>query len=85
NPSAKELMMIVASIGLMSNFAAVRALTSTGIQKGHMKLHLSNLLLSNNASKEEIQKATNWFKDKEISSLSVKVFLENLRNPNQTI
>ena len=85
NPSASELMMIIASIGLMSNFAAVRALTSTGIQKGHMKLHLTNLLMSYNATKEEMKLAADWFKDKEISSLSVKEFIEQTRNSNPPI
>ncbi len=44
NPGAQELMMIVAASGLAQNFAALRALTTTGIQKGHMKMHLLNIL-----------------------------------------
>nr|AIE93816.1 hydroxymethylglutaryl-CoA reductase, degradative (mvaA) [uncultured marine thaumarchaeote AD1000_40_H03] len=37
--SAQELACIMASVGLAQNFAAMRALVTEGIQKGHMKLH----------------------------------------------
>ena len=40
HPTAEELMMIIACMGLAQNFAAVRSLVTTGIQKGHMKMHL---------------------------------------------
>jgi len=43
-PSAKELMQIVAVAGLAQNFAALRSLTTTGIQEGNMKMHLNNML-----------------------------------------
>jgi hydroxymethylglutaryl-CoA reductase len=43
NPSARELMQVVAVAGL-ANFAALRSLTTTGIQDGHMKMHLNNIL-----------------------------------------
>ena len=43
-PSAKELMEIISVAGLAQNFAALKALTTTGIQKGHMKMHLMNVL-----------------------------------------
>lgn len=42
-PSANELMQIIAVSGLAANFSAVSALISTGIQKGHMKMHMSNI------------------------------------------
>ena len=44
NPNAKELMKIMAVSGLAQNFAALRSLVTTGIQKGHMKMHLLNIL-----------------------------------------
>ncbi|MBP7273620.1 MAG: hydroxymethylglutaryl-CoA reductase, degradative, partial [Saprospiraceae bacterium] len=44
NPNAKELMLIIATTGLAQNFAAVRSLVTIGIQKGHMKMHLHNIL-----------------------------------------
>ena len=37
--SAQELACVMASVGLAQNFAAMRALVTEGIQKGHMKLH----------------------------------------------
>ena len=42
-PSAQQLMQIVAAAGLAQNFAALRSLTTTGIQEGHMKMHLNNI------------------------------------------
>ncbi|MDY7396174.1 hydroxymethylglutaryl-CoA reductase, degradative [Aureibaculum sp. 2210JD6-5] len=53
DPSAKELMQVVAVAGLAQNFAALRALTTTGIQQGHMKMHLNNILNQLGASKDE--------------------------------
>lgn len=53
NPSAKELMTIAASAGLANNFSAVKALVTKGIQQGHMKMHLSNILLQYNLTKEQ--------------------------------
>lgn len=53
NPSAKELMTIAASVGLANNFSAVKALVTKGIQQGHMKMHLSNILLQYNLTKEQ--------------------------------
>ena len=53
NPSAEELMSIAASAGLANNFSAVASLVTTGIQKGHMRLHLSNILTSFNATPQE--------------------------------
>jgi hydroxymethylglutaryl-CoA reductase len=52
-PSAKELMQIVAVAGLAQNFAALRSLTTTGIQEGHMKMHLMNILNQFEATSEE--------------------------------
>ncbi|WP_272984569.1 hydroxymethylglutaryl-CoA reductase, degradative, partial [Leeuwenhoekiella blandensis] len=43
NPSAPQLMEIIAVAGLAQNFGAVKSLTTTGIQKGHMKMHLMNI------------------------------------------
>jgi len=52
-PGAHELMQIVAASGLAQNFAALRALTTTGIQKGHMKMHLLNILNQLGATETE--------------------------------
>lgn len=52
--SADHLARIVAAVGLVQNLGALRALTSEGIVKGHMKLHISNLMLAAGATREEM-------------------------------
>jgi len=79
NPSARELMQIAAATGLASHFSAIRALVTTGIQKGHMKMHLNNILLKLNATPEEKQKAEMHFQERTISYSAVRDFIENLR------
>jgi hydroxymethylglutaryl-CoA reductase len=78
-PDAKELMKILAVAGLAQNFAAVRSLVTTGIQKGHMKMHLMNILNQLEATKEEKENAVKYFKENAVSHSSVVSFLENLR------
>lgn len=80
NPNAKRLMEIIACAGLAQNFAAVRSLTTTGIQAGHMKMHLTNILASMQANDEEVGKAKSFFADKTVSVSAVREFLERLRN-----
>ena len=71
NPTAGELMQIVAVAGLAQNFAALRALTTTGIQKGHMKMHLSNIVKQLGATDEERNYLLNYFSDKQVSHSAV--------------
>ena len=80
NPSAKELMQIMAVAGLAQNFAAVRSLVTTGIQKGHMKMHLLNMLNQLGATESEKQELVTYFKDKTITNASVKEALEQLKS-----
>ncbi|WP_108246952.1 hydroxymethylglutaryl-CoA reductase, degradative [Muricauda brasiliensis] len=80
NPSAKELMQIVAVAGLAQNFAAVRSLITTGIQKGHMKMHLLNMLNQLGATEAEKQKLVTYFKDQTVTNASVKEALESLKS-----
>lgn len=75
-PSAAELMQVIAATGLAQNFAAVRSLVTTGIQKGHMKMHLQNILQSLNASDGQKTAATHYFAEKTVSHHAVKTFLE---------
>jgi len=63
-PSAYELMQITAAAGLAQNFSAIRSLVTTGIQKGHMKMHLLNILNQLEATLEEKIKIVDYFKDK---------------------
>jgi len=79
-PSARELMQIVAAAGLAQNFAALRALTTTGIQHGHMKMHLKNILTQLNASDEEKEILVTYFKDRTVSHAAVAKAYEALKN-----
>ena len=54
--SSKELAQVVASVGLAQNFAALRALATEGIQKGHMKLHARNIAVNAGAEGEDIDR-----------------------------
>nr|WP_298924460.1 hydroxymethylglutaryl-CoA reductase, degradative [uncultured Allomuricauda sp.] len=80
NPSAKELMQIVAVAGLAQNFAAVRSLVTTGIQKGHMKMHLLNMLNQMGASESEKLQLVDYFKDNTVTNASVKEALEKIQS-----
>ena len=79
NPGAKELMKIMASVGLAQNFAAVKALATSGIQKGHMKMHLTNILRHFNATDLEIENALQYFADKTVSFSGVRSICEGKR------
>lgn len=79
-PSATELMSIIAVSGLAQNFAALRSPVTTGIQKGHMKMHLFNILNQFGATEAEKQHFVNYFKDKTVSHHEVIAELEKLRN-----
>ena len=79
NPGAEELMRVIAAVGLAQNFAAVRSLVTTGIQQGHMKMHLMNVLNHLQATEQEIKEALVHFSDKVVSFSSVREFLQGLR------
>ncbi len=79
NPSAKELMQFVAVAGLAQNFAALRSLTTTGIQDGHMKMHLNNILNQFEANDEERLLIRKHFKHHVVSHSAVVEFIKNLR------
>lgn len=79
NPTAPELMMVAATMGLANNFSAVRSLTTKGIQAGHMKMHLNNILNQLNANDEAKKQAREYFKDKTVSYAAVEQFLDSLK------
>ncbi|MBX2877778.1 MAG: hydroxymethylglutaryl-CoA reductase, degradative [Saprospiraceae bacterium] len=79
NPNAQELMKIIAATGLAQNFAAVRSLVTTGIQQGHMKMHLLNILNHLGATEQEVKDAIVHFKDNVVSFTAVREFLDWLR------
>jgi hydroxymethylglutaryl-CoA reductase len=79
NPSAEELMQVIAAAGLANNFSAVRSLITTGIQKGHMKMHLGNILRQLEATPEERILVMEYFQNRSVSHAEVSAFLANLR------
>lgn len=79
-PSARELMMIMATAGLAQNFAALRALTTKGIQHGHMKMHLMNILNQLGANDADKQEIAAYFEDKTVSHSAVVDKYTELRN-----
>lgn len=79
NPSAKELMQIIAVAGLAQNFAAVKSLITTGIQQGHMKMHLMNILNQLQANAIEKEKAITHFKTNTVTHSAAVSFIESLR------
>jgi hydroxymethylglutaryl-CoA reductase len=78
NPSASELMQIMAAVGLAQNFGAVKSLVTTGIQKGHMKLHLLNVLNQLGANDSQIEMGKKYFSDKVVSFTAVRNFLASI-------
>ena len=82
-PNARELMQIVACVGLAQNFSAVSSLISLGIQKGHMKMHLNNIFNQLGATDEEKQQLTAYFKDKTVSHNEVAEALKKKRKGSQ--
>jgi hydroxymethylglutaryl-CoA reductase len=72
NPNAEGLMQIMAVSGLSQNFAALRSLVTTGIQKGHMKMHLLNILNQMGATEPEKQAMVEFFKTKIVSFSAVE-------------
>ena len=76
-PNSSSLMEIVAVAGLAQNFGAIKSLITTGIQKGHMKMHLINLLKKYNASEDQINNGIDFFKEKEINNKAVQDFLKS--------
>jgi hydroxymethylglutaryl-CoA reductase len=78
NPSAKELMMYLAVAGLASNFAAVKALVSVGIQKGHMKMHLSNIMTQLQIPEEKRAQIQAYFQDKTVSFSDVENYWKSI-------
>jgi hydroxymethylglutaryl-CoA reductase len=68
-------MQVIAAVGLAQNFGAVKSLVTTGIQKGHMKLHLLNVFNQLGATSVQIEKGKEYFADKVVSFTAVRDFL----------
>ncbi|MBC6977991.1 hydroxymethylglutaryl-CoA reductase, degradative [Streptococcus cristatus] len=79
-PTAKELASIIASVGLAQNFAALRALVTTGIQAGHMKLQAKSLALLAGAQEGEIAAVVaELLKEKQFNQAKAKEILTKMR------
>ena len=83
NPTAKELMLIIASTGLIQNFAAIKSLITTGIQHGHMRMHLNNILAQFGADAMQKEAAFVYFAKKTVSVNGVKNFIAEYKSLNQ--
>lgn len=78
HPSAPELMGIAAAAGVANNFSAVKSLVTVGIQKGHMKMHLLNILKQLEVPTERHPEIVEYFKDKVVSMAEVRKLVEKL-------
>lgn len=79
-PDASKLMMITAASGLANNFAAIASLITTGIQEGHMKMHLSNILNQLNVSASDRESVYSHFSGNTVSYSSVKNFITQIHS-----
>jgi hydroxymethylglutaryl-CoA reductase len=78
-PSAQKLMEIVAVAGLAQNFAALHSLVTSGIQKGHMKMHLMNILNQLGATEKEKETLVDAFKTQTATHSNVVSAFHKLR------
>lgn len=77
---AKELMKIAAALGLAQNFAALYALTTDGINKGHMRLQARNVALEAGANKDNIDDCINYMiKNNSITVNTAKAYLNSIK------
>ena len=77
--TSKELAEVIASVGLAQNFAALRALSTEGIQRGHMRLHAKNIAVTAGAKGEAIEKvAAAMVAEKNISVSRAKEILQKM-------
>jgi len=79
--TANELAEIIAAVGLAQNFAALRALATEGIQRGHMSLHARNVAIAAGAEGDEIDKVVEILvKEKRVRIDRAKEVLEEINN-----
>ena len=78
--SAQQLSELVASVGLAQNFAAVLALSTVGIQKGHMSLHAKNIAMMAGANESDIDKiADQLIKEENVKLDRAKELVEQMK------
>ena len=82
--SKDELSQVVAAVGLAQNLAALKALVTDGIQKGHMNLQLNSLVMSAGAKGEEIKQVVSEMRANHLNDLkSAQKILNEIRNNNE--
>lgn len=79
NPTTEKLIHIVAAAGLANHFSAIKSLVTNGIQHGHMKMHLSNMLEQLNTSTTEQTLIREYFRNKTVSFTEVSDYVQKLR------
>ncbi|MCH2233336.1 MAG: hydroxymethylglutaryl-CoA reductase, degradative [Crocinitomicaceae bacterium] len=77
-PDSKELMQIISCAGLAQNFGAVASLVTTGIQKGHMKMHLKNIMNQLEVAPEDQVKIAAYFEDRVVSFSEVESYYNKI-------
>jgi len=78
--TAVELQQVIASVGLAQNFAALRALATEGIQRGHMSLHARNIAITVGATSEEVDEVVEILvREKKVRMDRAKEVLEEIR------
>lgn len=85
-PKARQLASIIASVGLCQNFAALRALVTSGIQAGHMKLHAKSLALLAGAEEDEVDQLAQLLRKEKHSNLeTAQKLLSSLRQHKKEV
>ncbi|CAD8162824.1 unnamed protein product [Paramecium octaurelia] len=79
-PDSQKLAEIIVSVGLASNFAALRALAVEGIQKGHMTLHARNIAIASGIPEHLVDEAVLFMKNR--NSFNKQTALEFLKAYN---
>jgi hydroxymethylglutaryl-CoA reductase len=77
-PDARQLMKIMAAVGLIQNFAAVKSLVTSGIQTGHMRMHLRNILQQNKIPQKYHNQICRHFKEHKVSVSAVRDYYREL-------
>lgn len=84
NPSSMELARIFVALGLAQNLAALKALVSEGIQRGHMNLHASSLAIHAGAIGDEIEEVADYLRStKQLNASTAQAYLNELRMQNR--
>ncbi|MBC1323160.1 hydroxymethylglutaryl-CoA reductase, degradative [Listeria welshimeri] len=78
--SAKELAMLVCAVGLTQNLAALKALVTEGIQRGHMSLQAKSLAMTAGAEANEIEQVAQFLQEtKQLNVMAAKKYIAELR------